>query len=183
MKNEKSKVCRMSPVTCHLSHVSRPDWNRGGQVLIEVLVAVSVLTAGFLGVMTLLSRALSLNRVVADNYVGTYLAAEGVEIAKNILDANLLQGRPWNDGFADGTYEIDYASDRLETNRNRTLAFDPAEGLYSYVGSNPTSFRRVVGVSLLGQNQVQVNSEVTWITRGGGTFTANVEDRFFNWRP
>src|SRR3989344_7355701 len=71
---------------------------RSGQALVEVMVAVSILTVGFLGIVGLLSRALALNRVVADNYTATYLAAEGIEITKNIVDGNVVQGQPWNSG-------------------------------------------------------------------------------------
>ena len=83
-----------------------------GQAIIEVLVAVSMLTVGFLGVVTLLAKSLGLNRVVTESYTATYLAVEGVELVKNLIDANSIAGAgtPWNSGLTDGTYEADYAS-------------------------------------------------------------------------
>lgn len=158
--------------------------SRNGQALVEALIAVSVLTVGFLGIATLLSRAISLNRVVADNYTATYLATEGIEVAKNIADGNIRVGRPWNSGFANCSYEVDYRSTELGQCRNefRALGFDPFSNTYAYDVPVPTTFRRKISVDLLGTSHMRVNSEVTWITRGGGSFSVNLEDHFFNWR-
>lgn len=155
-----------------------------GQIIVEVLVAVSVLTIGFLGVITLLSRALSLNRVVSDNYTATYLAAEGIELAKNIIDGNAATFG-WGAGANQGAYEIDVYSTALAASaEDRPLLFDPAARLYSYRSGIPTSFMRKVTVTPIedGTAEIQVNSEVAWVTRGGGRSRVNVEDHFFNWK-
>ena len=154
-------------------------------MLVEALVALSILVVGLLGIVTLLARSLGLSRVVADNYVGMYLASEGIEVAKNILDGNVINRRAWNHGFADGAYEVDYASQSLAPifGAPRTFSFDPATHLYSYGAGTETSFRRTVGVRLIGGDQVAVSSTVLWETRGGGTFNIVLEDHFLNWRP
>jgi hypothetical protein len=158
---------------------------RRGQALVEVLVAVSVLTVGFLGIVTLLSRALALNRVVADNYTGTYLAAEGVEIAKNIIDGNAVQGG-WLSGIREGTYEVDYTKTSLTVpfTEGHVLSLEPQSHTYRYDGTIPTPFVRQVQIRFVGNGsrEVQVNSKVSWVTRGGGTSDINLEDHFFNWR-
>lgn len=151
-------------------------------MLIEMLVALGILTVGFLSVITLLSRALGLNRVVADNYTATYLATEGIEVAKNILDSNAIRGRGWNEGFGDGSYELESSSLELSANQDRYLTFDPESRRYGYGFSDTTPFKRVISVALNGQNEVVVNSRVDWVSRGGGTFNVNLEDHFFNWR-
>ncbi len=73
--------------------------NKKGQLLIETLVALVILTTGFLGILGLLSRSLSLNRVVAEQYQANYLAAEGLEIVKNVIDQNIQNGLGFNEGF------------------------------------------------------------------------------------
>ena len=150
------------------------------------MIAVSVLVVGFLGITTLLSRALGLNRVVADNYTATYLAAEGIEVAKNILDGNALQGRPWNAGFANGDFEVEYSSvGNMISQPNctdRNLLYDASFGRYNYRSGTETSFERCVSVMLIGPDEVQVNSRIEWITRGGGAFSIDLEDHFYNWR-
>lgn len=154
-----------------------------GQALVEVMIAVGILSVGFLGVISLLSKAFGLNRVVSDNYVGTYLAAEGIEVAKNIIDNNIVQGLPWNDGISDGDFEVDHSSMSLDQSyTGRTLSYSPSTHLYDYSGGNPTTYRRRVSIQLPGQNEIRVSSEVTWLARGGGTSEVQLEDHFFNWR-
>jgi hypothetical protein len=152
-----------------------------GQVLVEALVALGILTVGLLGISTLLSRSLSLNRVVSTNYAGTYLAAEGIEIVKNIIDTNVLQSRAWNDLGGNGDYEADFDDSSLGSNQSRFLAFDPATNIYSYGGPQATPFRRLIRIALTGSDEVKVNSIVSWSVRGGD-YQVNLEDHFLRWR-
>lgn len=141
-----------------------------------------VVTVGLLGIFSLLSRSLSLNRVVANRFTAAYLAAEGIEIVKNIIDNNILQGDPWNLGLDDGDYEVDYNDFSLNTKQNRFLGFNPNSGLYSYQEPQATNFQRTIQIINSGDGQeLTVGSEVQWTTRGGGRFKINLEDHFFNW--
>jgi hypothetical protein len=157
--------------------------SRAGQVLVESMVAVSILVVGFLGMFSLLSRSLSLNRLVADSQTATYLAAEGIEVARNLVDANVIQGKAWKaGGFAvPGAYEVEYNSLFLMPDEGRTFFFNPSTMHYSYLGGNPTSFKRKIVISPSGPNEITVNSVVTWVTLGGGSFQLNLEDHFMNW--
>ena len=156
-----------------------------GQALIESIVAASILTVGFLGLLSLLARSLSVNRVVADNYIATYLGAEGIEVVKNIIDTNILQHRPWNQDIDQGNYEVEYNSRSLSSPfAGRTLFFDPVADLYSYndQGTVATPYTRKVSIELL-DDEIRVISHVSWVTRGGGTSAIDLEDHFYNWRP
>ncbi len=180
---------------------------RAGQALIEALVAVGVLIVGFMGVVTLLNRSLGLTRVIADNFTGTYLAAEGVELIKNFIDANVAQGLPWDDGLRDGTcYEVEYlaASARdarfrritsgtdcnlsdtgplaLLFQQLRSLVYSEESRFFEYRGIAPAAsdFRRVIKITRVGTDEIQVNSVVRWLTRAGGSYSVNLEDHFFN---
>ncbi len=157
--------------------------NNSGQAIVEALVAISALTVGFLGIFTLLSQSFGLNRVVSDNYVGNYLASEGVEVVKNLIDANTINSRTWNSGLTDGTYEVEYSSDALEANQSRFLAFDPTTDLYSYSGTQTTPFKRAITLQNISPDQLKVVSQVSWTDRGGGTFNVTLEDHFYHWRP
>lgn len=164
--------------------------SRSGQALLESIIAGSILTIGFLGLLALLARSISVNRVVADNYVGTYLAVEGIEVVKNVIDANILHGSAWSDGLANQDYEVEYntcSSGHFPCafpiyNDDHFLAFDPDTNLYSYHGSRETTYKRKVSVHVE-DDEITVNSRVSWISRGGGTFQINLEDHFLNWRP
>jgi hypothetical protein len=97
---------------------------RSGQSIIEALIALSILMVGLMGVLALLSRSLSLQRVTSDNAKATYLAAEGVEVAKSLIDYNVYYGVAqndetdgWNGALTDcfdflpggsNTYELDF---------------------------------------------------------------------------
>ena len=96
-----------------MSDKSKQNKNNGqarlsdGQVLVELMVAISVMVIGLLGIFTLLSQSLGLNRVAADQYIAANLAAEGVEVAKNILDHNVIERNPWNEGLErDGEFGL-----------------------------------------------------------------------------
>ena len=154
-----------------------------GYILIEAIIGISIAIIGILGILGLLSRSASLNRVVTDQFIGNYLAAEGIEITKNLIDGNVIQEKPWNQNFATGNFETDYSSLILEPNQNRQILFDPADKLYSYKAGNPTNFIRTINIELIGSDEIKVNSVVKWVTRGGGRFEVNLEDHFFNWRP
>jgi hypothetical protein len=154
----------------------------GGQALVEAIIAIGVLLVGFMGVFTLLSQSLGLNRVVADNYTATYLAMEGIEIVKNLIDSNAIGARPWTSGLADGDYEVQFDSTSLSASQNRTLSFDPNQKLFGYNGSRPTAFTRTVTLAKVNANELRVTSNVAWTTRGGGSFNVNLEDHFYNWR-
>ncbi len=159
-------------------------FSRRGQVMIEAIVASSVLVVGFLGMFSLLSRSFFLNRVVTDNYRGANLASEGIEIVKNMLDHNAVASiLPWNAGFLNGQYEADYGSLALSPYSGQFLLYNPATGLYGYaVGGSATTFVRKITITFVGQDEMIVDSNVIWST-GAVQSNMTVEDEFFNWRP
>jgi len=50
------------------------------------MIALGILTTGFLGMLGLFSQSLHLSKGTADELTATYLASEGVEVAKNVID-------------------------------------------------------------------------------------------------
>jgi type II secretory pathway pseudopilin PulG len=153
-----------------------------GYLLIESVVAITLLIVGFLGMLALLSNSIALNRVVNDQFIGNYLAMEGVEIIKNLIDGNIIQGKPWNENINNGDFEVSYASSQLEPDQRRRLLFDLTNNKYNYQTGNQTAFIRIVSIEFIDANEVKVNSVVKWSGRGGGKFEINLEDYFFNWK-
>lgn len=180
MENLKFMFLLTMPVK--LVHNKSSHQNKG-YLLVETMVAVMIVTVGLLGIFSLLSRSLSLNRVVGDNFRAAYLSAEGIEIVKNIIDNNLIAERPWNYRISDGNYEISYEDFLLQPNQNRFLNYNPVSGFYSYNEDRPTNFQRVISINVSEDGQkIAVGSKVKWITRGGGRSEINLEDHFLNWR-
>ncbi|RMD62347.1 hypothetical protein D6833_07055, partial [Candidatus Parcubacteria bacterium] len=161
---------------------------RRGQVIIELMVALSVAVIALASLLGLLAQSYSLSRTAEGSFTATYLASEGIEVVKNIIDANYQQcNTPWNSGFAPGWYEVDYNSKTLE-NANfvapgRELLFDPATKMYSYDAGNPTPehYYRRIDIDLVGDYAIQVKSTVTWKGRHGNTEQVVLEDQFYDW--
>jgi Tfp pilus assembly protein PilV len=165
---------------------------RSGQSLVEALIAISLLLVGFLGTITLINRSIGLTRVVADSYVGTYLAAEGIEVTKSLIDANYVAGRPYYEGFqacaSTCDWELDanstWESGRPTEYAGRTLWYDPIVRAYSYAPfGTATTYKRKVSVTLTGPNakEIVVISRVEWRARGGGDSSVTLEDHFYDW--
>ena len=154
-----------------------------GYILIEAIIAITIAVVGLLGIFSLLSRSLSLNRVVADRFVASYLAAEGIEIVKNLIDNNILAGRPWNAGIPNGTYEADYTDTGLRPDSSRFININSETGAYGYSELVPTLMKRriTIGNSVDGE-EITIGSRVNWTTRGGGKFDINLESHVFHWR-
>jgi hypothetical protein len=165
-----------------------------GQILVETMVALTMVTIGLLGLLNLLSSSIGLNKVVSDQYVASYLAAEGIEIVKNIIDNNIAENQAFNAGLAVGTYEVDYNSDQLisaSPNSLKYLKFDGGNGgsfkyTYNPLGTDyqTTNFTRMITThqGALGSDELVVQSKVGWVTRGGGELDVVLEDHFYNWR-
>lgn len=108
----------------------------------ESMVALSILTVGFLGMLTLLAKSLSLNREIANSYVGNYLALEGMELVKNVIDANIAymqnlnnQQCKWNSGFETaGVYELDWRLTPVDRNDSKKDCPGKAFAQWTYIG-------------------------------------------------
>jgi len=182
----------------------KKDHQRSGQTIMEMVVALSVLTIGLLGIITLLNVSLGLNRVVADNYRGTYLAAEGVEIVKSLVTTNAEKKITWCSGLPSGDYELDYRVrvpelgtydclapyPGLDNAANQPLRLHATSHLYDYdrSGSVPTIFYRTVSISYepAGPNaeddKMIVQSVVHWKDRTGDN-RVDLIDYIFNPAP
>lgn len=166
--------------------------NRRGQILIESIISITVLVVGLLGIFSVISQSLGLYRVGYEQYVAANLAGEGIEVVKNMIDSNIIDGTvAWNKNLANnGNFSVDYQSRLLSSNFNSNLLYDSATGLYSYTStptSSPSIFKRRIHITNIASgsgsvNEIRVNSVVTWKTRGGKDSTIDLEDRFFNWR-
>jgi type II secretory pathway pseudopilin PulG len=170
---------------------------RRGQTLIEALIALSVITMGFLGIMALLSKSFFYNRTITDQLTASYLASEGIEIAKNLIDHDVFSGAAWGSCFTANTSAMngnnvgDFALDDASIDCLRGyssgmfLQFDPATNAYRYgitAGSSATGFSRDVRVALTGANEITVTSIVRWDTGPVTGRSVVLEDHFYKWR-
>ncbi|MFH1192860.1 MAG: hypothetical protein V1656_00900 [Candidatus Jorgensenbacteria bacterium] len=160
---------------------------KDGSFLVESIVALSLAVVGILGIVVLLTRSLGLTSNVSQRAVATYLAAEGIEVTKNIIDAAIAKGDGWVAAFSGipSVFEVEYDSDSASLVELSGIAwplrFDSANGTYSYQPrGQETPFRRVMTVAADDASST-VNAVVTWTVRGTKE-TLNLEDHFWNWR-
>lgn len=173
-----------------------------GYLLIELIVAMSVFTIGFLAVLGLTANAVSATRVITDSFTANYLAMEGIEVVKSIVDENALDSGPWNQGIQERCYLVNYNSTRggstdwdvmtcpssgssLIDAGTAPLKFTPSTGLYSRQGgpgNNFSPFYRMVHVIPEGGSPryIKLESVVAWIGRGGTRNEIMLEDYLFD---
>lgn len=161
-----------------------------GQTLVETMIALSVLVVGLMSLIGLLSRSFAISNIVSDNYAATYLAAEGIEVVKSLIDHNIAVGTStaWNAGLGGchpGLCEVEWNSLSMSSESGRKLSLDVDTGLYSYQPGVRTRFTRTIAIELIDSDHIKVNSLVTWVGSGGVTgipiqSEVNIEDHFFN---
>ncbi|MDP3764282.1 MAG: type II secretion system protein [bacterium] len=71
------------------------NFKTSGFSLVEAIVAIGVISVGFVGSLVLISKSSAQASVLKDRVVAAHLAAEGVEVVRNIRDTNYLKGSPW----------------------------------------------------------------------------------------
>lgn len=173
--------------------------SRRGQTLVEALIALSILTTGFVGIVGLLTRSFQLNRTTADDTQATYLAAEGIEVAKNIIDYDVYYGLAQGNGDWGCSFDLnvgqkaDYALEYdtvppancspMPQLTSDQLYFSSSTDLYTYssFGNPATDFTRDVWITAASSDELDVQSIVTW-HNGGLSNTITLEDVFYNWR-
>ena len=79
---------------------------RGGQSLVEVIVALGILSTAVAAALTLSASSLNAQTDNQGYMVATNLAREGIEVARNIRDSNWLADQEWDSGLygADDDY-------------------------------------------------------------------------------
>lgn len=153
-----------------------------GQVLIESVVALTLILVGLLGVLQLVLNSLRLNRDVSSRLVATYLAAEGVEVVKNIGDSAITArvDEAWNSRLIPGQWVVAYDSVALARESEcSSLGFNDALGVYN---CSRGGFRRKVEVLQPNTDSVSISSTVWWVERSGKEKSVTVEEVFYNWR-
>ncbi|MEK7072265.1 MAG: hypothetical protein AAB969_01710 [Patescibacteria group bacterium] len=146
--------------------------NKKGQSLVELVVAIGVITIGLFSVWNLFLSNFNGEQEAGARILSVNLAREGIEIVKNIRDSNWLAIEnndscfyngltydPCNwdsdlsdDGsgvienlFSDDVY-IDYSADIISDNQTRIYQ-DLSSGLYSHDSSDQaTTYRRLINI-------------------------------------
>jgi len=150
--------------------------------LIEIIVAIFVMTVGIVGVYALVPKIISITSANTNSFTASQLAREGIELIRNIRDTNWLEEDSFNDGLTtcSGGCEIDYDDSEftaydvgryLRINANGFYNYDPVSGTNS-----ETKFKRKITITP-DTDILNVKVEVSW---AGDSFV--VEENLYNWQ-
>jgi len=175
-------------------------FHKKGFTLIEVMLAISILTIAVGGSFVLIQQTLISVSLSQSELVASYLAQEGIEIIRNVRDNNWLEQRAvpstsWDDGLTfcqppnccEGDYKTDVPPSlssltsffNCDYNNLRYLNIDE-NGFYGYSGITPAKFKRKINVTKVDNNTLEVSVEVQWQERGR-THSIKAQDYLYNW--
>ena len=158
--------------------------NGEGFTLVEVLVALFILSTGIVTGLAAVNQGLAATQIAKSKLIAANLAQEGIELVRNIRDTNWLEQRdnpelPWDDGLSIGDWEVTYQSQNLESYQGRHLKID-ANGFYNYTTGTDTKFQRKITIQKISDKQLRVISRVEWQEKGKTYNLIAVED-LYNW--
>lgn len=150
-----------------------------GFTLLEVLLAISLITVGILGVFILIQRTVAFTSVSSNRLIAAYLAQEGIEIVRNIRDTNWLERENWKNGLGDGQWQADYTNDQSLDVYNGSF-LNISDGFYSYSPGFPTKFQRKITITTISTSSFEVLVEINWQDRGN-PYSFSVKEHLYNW--
>ncbi len=168
---------------------------KNGFTIIELVIALFVLTVAVIGVYNAFSIMVVTTAQMSDRFTAAYLAQEGIEIIRNMRDNNWLQGKPdWLDGLSgcESGCQIDFMAGQTLTSYSDSgyLNID-SNGFYFYSAINPapTKFKRKITITPNGDHILKIAVAVFWEEKPTivnidfpvkpGSITA--EDYLYNW--
>jgi prepilin-type N-terminal cleavage/methylation domain-containing protein len=173
-----------------------------GFTLLEVIVAIFILTVGIGGSFVLIQQTISTASIVQSRLIAAYLGQEGIEIIRNIRDNNWLEQREspplpvWNDGMSDcqgptNCCEGDYGTDMPPSKTPLTTVvgcdFDnlrylniDSDGFYSYLFGTQTKFKRKILIEPIENNKMKVVVIIQWKQKSK-TYEIEVVEHVTNW--
>ncbi len=165
---------------------SRGPARSAGFTLIEVLIALALLTTALVPAFVLATNAVGLSTTIKNSLISAGLAQEGVEIVRAMRDSNWFASPavPFDTGL-----DACLVSCRVQWNStvplpaagDPPLKLDATTGLYSYDASGTDSiFTRRIIVTKISAYEVDVTSEVTWKERSVNK-KVTVEYHLFDW--
>ena len=152
-----------------------------GFTLFETIVAIGLILVGLVTALALITTSLFYSSNIQDRLIAANLAAEGIEIVRNIRDNNWLQSISWNSGLTNGDYQAAYNSIILSAYNEQPFLFDSSANLYSYASGAITPYVRKISIANISVNEIKVVSTVTW-QRRDVSYNNSAEDRLFNWK-
>lgn len=161
-----------------------------GFSLLEIIIAISLLSVGIAGAVELINRTITIGSVVRNQLIAWHLAQEGMEVVHNMRHTNWIEQRDapetlWDDGLVNDNSCVNFDSADFinagvcnsESQRRLYLSGNH----YVHGAGDATDFLRHMeisdGTDGDGASFKLVKSVVEW--RGGST---SAEERLYDWK-
>lgn len=161
-----------------------------GFSLVETIIVLFIVSTGLLGILSLIIQNIQSQDYNKNNLIAYQLAQEGIELTRKVRDSNWrdMPRKPFWWNLGPGQYYMDYL-DATPNNYNsnqpdRSLLKQDSQGFYFHdLLSTATSsgFSRVITISMLDANSIQVNCRVTWSERNR-LASYDLDTVLYDWR-
>ncbi len=156
-----------------------------GFTMIELVAAIAVLAVGILGLYSAFYSLSNIAYTYPSRLSADYLSQEGLEIARNIRDTNVIANISWSAGLINCSAgcQTDYKTGTaVETTANQLGPYNDvflnlnADGLYSYDAGTASLFKRKITVTQpSGPDALRVDVQITWNYKGQPFSIQNTE--------
>jgi len=152
-----------------------------GFTLLEVLISLTIITVGVVGVFALVQQTISLLPVSEQRLAASYLVQEGMEIIRNLRDTNIIKGEAWNLGLTGcgAGCEADYLSSSLTAWGAGRYFLDNGT-FYNYGSGSPTLYKRKITINSSVTDVLKITIEVSWQEKTRSHSIRTRED-IYNW--
>lgn len=161
-----------------------------GFSIIETVVALSIITIGILGILSLFTQTVSNSELGVNQEIATNLAQEGVEIIRNQRDSNwITEKEEWDDGISEtGYYQVNFKDNNTWEIKKLGIdsTFQPFylknDEIYTHDATGKiTIFSRQIAINNYEKDILKITSTVQWTERGK-TQSIILKDNLYNWQ-
>lgn len=170
--------------------------HKRGFTLIEMVISVFMITVAVVGIVQLTTKYIQNTKYEKESYIAALLAQEGVEIIKNIRDANWVESDAsgWKNGLTtcSSGCEIDISYNHLsptftpwsDPGTNLYIDYNESQSRYEHYkylaspGANDikTIYRRKITIVESGADKLEITVDVYWRTN-----QLTVKEDIYNW--
>lgn len=159
--------------------------------MVELIITIAILSFGIIGVYAAFSPTISVSYTIKNRLAAAYLAQEGLEIVRNIRDANFIAGNAWSDGLLNcqvgcqATYKTGTAvqgpEDQMAPYNGTVFLVLGGDGFYGYAtGGKKTPFTRKITITPISGDTLKVNTAVFW-SHNGQQSNFQTETYLYDW--
>jgi prepilin-type N-terminal cleavage/methylation domain-containing protein len=169
--------------------VKKINKNKFGFSIIEVLVALVIISIGMLAISSLVIQNLQVESVNKNYIIASMLAQEGLELVRNLRDKNwMTTGASWDDNIynpGDDTFVLDYLDNIPfynpgDISENATILHINNNGNYVRdINSPVTPFHRLI-YSTMDNGHLNISCLIHWSERGR-TYKYQADTQLYNW--